>query len=82
MPDQFDDHSTDAMFATILTRMSFQDADLKSIKEDNSVIKTQVIKTNGRVTSLEAKWRWILFIGTGVAGIVHFIFEVWASFHK
>lgn len=67
---RFDPRSGDAMFATILERLSQQDGKLEAIHAD-------VRKTNGRVTALET-WRAVVkgklaLISAGVSGVVGFV---------
>lgn len=77
--------SIDSQFANLHTsislqdksrnqRMDYQEGLLKEIKE-------QAMKTNGRVTTLENKWRWavgwLMGASAAVAGIVQIILHFW-----
>jgi len=64
MSDDYNPNSTDSMFARVLQRMDAQDQILEEIR-------TQVTKTNGRVTVLEhEKWYQRGIIATITAGIL------------
>jgi CHASE3 domain sensor protein len=64
MSDNYNPNSSDSMFARVLQRMDAQDQILEEIR-------SQVTKTNGRVTVLEhEKWYQRGIIATITAGIL------------
>jgi CHASE3 domain sensor protein len=64
MSDDYNPNSSDSMFARVLQRMDAQDQILEEIR-------SQVTKTNGRVTVLEhEKWYQRGIIATITAGIL------------
>jgi len=64
MSDDYNPNSSDSMFARVLQRMDAQDQILEEIR-------SQVTKTNGRVTVLEhEKWYQRGIIATITAGII------------
>ena len=72
--DDFNPHSYDATFATILQRLDEQDKNLKLLPE----VLEQVKKTNGRVTALEARNKYLMYIGSillAVLGLFCTIFQ-------
>ena len=72
--DDFNPHSHDSTFATILARLDQQDENLKLVPE----ILARTTKTNGRVTVLESKARclaWIAGILLTVVGIFCTVFQ-------
>lgn len=64
MSDDYNPNSTDSMFARVLQRMDAQDQILEEIR-------SQVTKTNGRVTVLEhEKWHQRGIMATITAGVM------------
>ena len=59
----------DATIATVLERMSAQDIWLKAIHRQTKL-------TNGRVTKLEMKWRYICGFAAGSSAIVVGLWKV------
>lgn len=68
---KFDPQSTDAQFATIITRMGVQDEKLELIPK----ILEQTNRTNGRVTRLELIMGMIIFAVMTIftAVVMHYI---------
>ena len=67
--DDFNPHSTDAMFSRVLSRLDEQDRSSEKTNADFllvlSEIRTETAKTNGRVTAIE-RWRDVVTAKTAV----------------
>jgi hypothetical protein len=68
-PGEFNPNSIDAQLATVIERLSTQDVWLKAIHRQTKL-------TNGRVTRLESKWRYVCGFAAGASGIVIAIWKV------
>lgn len=79
-PNEFNPNSVDATIATVIERLNFQDDTRSEQHAENKKVLGEILVqaklTNGRVTKLELRWRYVIGFAAGASAIAAAIWKI------